>query len=257
MEWNLQYGGAQERLPGIIEAVRRHDPDILVLLEFRPERIIEVSLSLAALGYPYILNSQPPPRTNGILIASKAALVQLPEGRRTSSPHRWMEVSLEGSDLRVLAVHVPGASDLAGKMEFWQAIVDYAREAVELRDRRVMVGDLNTGLERDSEATPFLGTEQLSQLLDMGWRDVWREYHQVGREYSWISSSGKGMRTDNALASPHIQHPLWAKYSHQERESGLSDHSVLILDIMDRLNESGSRSSPLFRLGEGPGCTIG
>jgi exonuclease III len=257
MEWNLQYGGAQARLPGIIEAVRRHDPDILVLLEFRPERIIEVSLSLAALGYPYILNSQPPPRTNGILIASKTALVQLPEGRRTSSPHRWMEVTPEGSDLRVLAVHVPGASDLPGKMEFWQAIVDYAREAVELQDRRVMVGDFNTGLERDSEAIPFLGTEQLSELLDMGWRDVWREYHQIGREYSWISSSGKGMRTDNALVSPHVQHPLWAKYSHQERESGISDHSILILDIMDRLNESGSRSSPLFRLGEGPRCTIG
>ncbi|HQQ25098.1 MAG TPA: hypothetical protein PLR51_02330, partial [Methanomassiliicoccales archaeon] len=148
MEWNLQYGGAQERLPGIIEAVRRHDPDVLVLLEFRPERTIEVSLSLAALGYPFILNSQPPPRTNGILVASKSALVQLPGGTR-SSPHRWMEVSPEGSDLRVLAVHVPGASDLPGKMEFWQAILEYAREAVELRDRRIIVGDLSTGLARD------------------------------------------------------------------------------------------------------------
>lgn len=256
MEWNLQYGGAQERLPGIIEAVRRHDPDVLVLLEFRPERVIEISLSLAALGYPYILNSQPPPRTNGILIASKIALVQLPGGTR-SSPHRWMEVSPEGSDLRILAVHVPGASDLAGKMEFWQAMLEYARESSDLRDRRIIVGDLSTGLERDSEGMPFLGTEHLSSLLDLGWRDVWREYHQVAREYSWYSSSGKGMRTDHALASPHIQHPVWAKYSHQERESGISDHSILILDIMHRLNESGSRSSPLFRLGEGPGCTIG
>lgn len=257
MEWNLQYGGAQERLPGIIEAVRRHDPDVLVLLEFRPERIIEVSLSLAALGFPYILNSQPPPRTNGILVASKTPLVQLPGGRTRSAPHRWMEVSPEGSDLRILAVHVPGASDLQGKMEFWQALLDYAREAADLQDRCIIVGDLNTGLERDSEGTPFLGTEHLSKLLDMGWRDVWREYHQVAREYSWLSSSGKGMRTDHALASPHIQHPLWAKYSHQERESGISDHSILILDLMHRLNESGSRSSPLFRLGDGPGCTIG
>jgi len=257
MEWNLQYGGAQKRLPGIIEAVRRHDPDILVLLEFRPERIIEVSLSLASLGYPFMLNSQPPPRSNGILIASKSALVQLPGARTRSSPHRWMEVSPEGSDLRILALHVPGASDLPGKMEFWESILEYAREAADLRERRIIVGDLNTGLERDCEAPPFIGAEHLSELLDLGWRDVWREYHQVGREYSWFSSGGKGMRTDHALASPHIQHPLWAKYSHQERESGISDHSILIFEIMDRLNESGSRSSPLFRLGEGPGCSIG
>ena len=257
MEWNLQYGGAQERLPSILEAVRRHAPDLLVLLEFHPERVIEVSLSLTALGYPYILNSQPPPRTSGILVASKGALVQMEAPRVRSSPHRWMEVSPEGSDLRILAVHVPGASDLPGKMEFWQTLLEYGKEAVERKDRRVIIGDLSTGLERDSEGTPFLGTEHLAALLGMGWRDVWREYHQVAREYSWYSSSGKGMRTDHALASPHIHHPLWAKYSHQERESGISDHSILILDIMHKLSESGSRSSPLFRLDEGPGCIMG
>ncbi len=257
MEWNLQYGGAQERLPGILEAVRRHAPDLLVLLEFRPERVIEVSLSLTALGYPYILNSQPPPRTSGILVASKGALVQMEVPRVRSSPHRWMEVSPEGSDLRILAVHVPGASDLPGKMEFWQTLLEYGKEAVERKDRRVIIGDLSTGLERDSEGTPFLGTEHLVTLLGMGWRDVWREYHQLSREYSWRSSAGKGMRTDHALVSPQVHHPLWARYSHQEREGGLSDHSILILDIMPRLNGSGSRSSPIFRRGEDPECPIG
>lgn len=257
MEWNLQYGGAQERLPGILEAVRRHAPDLLVLLEFRPERVIEVSLSLTALGYPYILNSQPPPRTSGILVASKGALVQMEAPRVWSSPHRWMEVSPEGSDLRILAVHVPGASDLPGKMEFWQTLLEYGKEAVERKDRRVIIGDLSTGLERDSEGTPFLGTEHLVTLLGMGWRDVWREYHQLSREYSWRSSAGKGMRTDHALVSPQVHHPLWARYSHQEREGGLSDHSILILDIMPRLNGSGSRSSPIFRRGEDPECPIG
>ena len=93
MEWNLQYGGAQERLPGIIEAVRRHDPDILVLLEFRPERVIEVSLSLAALGYPYILELPASRRApTGYWSPPRSALVQLPGGKALSSPHRWMEV---------------------------------------------------------------------------------------------------------------------------------------------------------------------
>jgi exonuclease III len=256
MEWNLQFGGAQERLPGIIEAVRRHDPDLLVLLEFRSEKVIEVSLSLAALGYPYILNSQPPPRTNGILIASKCALRSVEGERSLTQRHRWLEVSPQGSDLRILAVHVPGASDMSGKIEHWQALLNYAKEAVELQNKAVIIGDLNTGLENDTEGLSFLGQEHLTALLGAGWRDVWREYHHISREYSWYSSAGKGMRTDHSLVSPHIRHPVWAKYSHRERETGLSDHSILILDIMHRMNESGSRSSPLFAGGGDEGCSI-
>ncbi|MCG7844583.1 MAG: endonuclease/exonuclease/phosphatase family protein [Methanomassiliicoccales archaeon] len=256
MEWNLQFGGAQERLPGIIEAVRRHDPDLIILLEFRPEKVIEVSLSLAALGYPYILNSQPPPRTNGILVASKSTLRVVDGEREITHGHRWLEVSPQGSDLRVLAVHVPGASDMAGKIEYWQALLNYAKEAVEVQGRAVIIGDLNTGLEQDTEGLSFVGQEHLLELLGMGWRDVWREYHQVSREFSWYSSSGKGMRTDHVLVSPHIRHPLWAKYSHPERENGLSDHSILILDIMHRMNESSSRSSPLFSNSGGEGCSL-
>ena len=257
MEWNLQYGGAQERLPGIIEVVRGHAPDILVLLEFRPEKIIEVSLSLAALGYPYILNSQPPVRTNGILVASKAPIKATRRGFIGNQSHRWMEVCLEGSDLNILTVHVPGASDLMGKMEHWHALSKYARDTIEAQERAVIIGDLNAGMEQDTEGMNFLGREYLSSMLGMGWRDVWREYHQLAKEYSWYSSEGKGMRTDHALASPSICHPLWAKYSHKEREAGLSDHSVLILDIMHRLNESGSRSSPVFCKELDKGCTIG
>ncbi len=257
MEWNLQYGGAQERLPGIIEAVRRHDPDLLVLLEFHPEKVIEISLSLAALGYHYILNSQPPPHTNGILVASKVSIQTTSEQRPTAHKYRWMEVTIDGSDLRILAVHVPGASDMTGKQEVWGSLLNYAQEVQEGQGRAVIMGDLNTGLEQDSEGLAFWGQEHLQALLDLGWRDVWREYHQVGREYSWYSSAGKGMRTDHALVSPHIRHPLWAKYSHRERESGLSDHSILILDIMHRMNESGSRSSPLFGSNEDRGCSVG
>lgn len=257
MEWNLQYGGAQERLPGIIEAVRGHSPDMLVLLEFRPERIIEVSLSLAALGYPYILNSQPPVRTDGILVASKAPIKATGRGCPANQSHRWMEVSLEGTDLNILTVHVPGASDLIGKMEHWHALSKYARDVIEGQERAVIIGDLNTGLEQDTEGMNFLGREYLSSMLALGWRDVWREYHQLAKEYSWYSSEGNGMRTDHALASPAIRHPVWAKYSHKEREAGLSDHSVLIMDIMHRLNESGSCSSPVYRKKMDEGCSSG
>ncbi|HSV42525.1 MAG TPA: hypothetical protein VLH13_03840, partial [Methanomassiliicoccales archaeon] len=60
------------------------------------------------------------------------------------------------------------------------------------------------------------------------------------REYSWYSSKGNGFRLDHVLATPYLDRPVWAKYSHQERERGLSDHSVLIFDIINKMNEDGS-----------------
>jgi exonuclease III len=257
MEWNLQFGGTHDHLPGIIEAIRRHDPDLLVLLEFRQERVIEICLSLATLNYSYVLNSQPPPRTNGILLASKMPIQAIEGERVRTQRHRWLESSPEGSDLRILAVHLPGASDLPGKMEHWEALMGYAREAVESQQRVVLIGDLGTGLEQDTEGPAYIGREHLSSILSLGWRDVWREYHQMAKEYSWYNSSGKGMRTDHALVSPAIRHPVWATYSHKEREMGLSDHSILILDLMSRMNESGSRSHPLYSSVKDQGCSIG
>lgn len=245
MEWNIRHGGSRDRLPGIITSLKDHDPDVVCLIEFRQERVIELTLALAKNGWPFILSSQPPQNTNGILIASKKGLEVLPATPDVPTQHRWLEVRPSRSDLRLLAVQVPSAQDLGLRASFWASLRRYATLRKEAGERAVIIGDLNTGLGTDSEGPSFLGDDDLMAVLDLGWRDVWREYHQKAREYSWFNSQGKGYRLDHVLVSPAIDTPVWAKYSHREREDGISDHSPLIFDLLNIISENGSVDNPL------------
>jgi exodeoxyribonuclease-3 len=246
MEWNIRHGSARDKLTGMINSIKDHDPDIIGLLEFRQERIIEISLALASIGWPYLLCSQPPQNTNGILVASKKPLEIVPrEHPDPELPHRWIEVVPTGSDLRVLMVHVPSVAEMDRRMKFWDDLISHARSMMEKHARAVIIGDLNTGLADDAEGAVFLGSDKLQALLDLGWRDVWREYRQKSKEFSWYGSKGQGYRNDHVLITPFIDRPVWAKYSHQERIDDISDHSPLILDILQRIGEGGMVQGPL------------
>jgi exonuclease III len=66
----------------------------------------------------------------------------------------------------------------------------------------------------------------------IGFCDLWRRRNPEGREFSWYSTRGNGFRIDHAFLSPALAGRAGAvRYSHEEREARLSDHSVLILDL--------------------------
>jgi len=61
---------------------------------------------------------------------------------------------------------------------------------------------------------------------------LWRRRYPDGREFSWYSTRGNGFRIDHAFLSPVLAGRAGAiRYSHDERTSGLSDHSALLLDL--------------------------
>jgi exodeoxyribonuclease III len=66
------------------------------------------------------------------------------------------------------------------------------------------------------------------------WVDAWRKFHRKPSyvDYTWYMPGGKGFRLDYAFLSPKLGDKLKAaRYSPLERESGLSDHSMLIVEI--------------------------
>jgi len=75
--------------------------------------------------------------------------------------------------------------------------------------------------------------------LHAGWIDTWRHVHGRASEYTWYSRrrgglSGNGYRLDHAFVTPTLLPFVRdCRYSHAEREAGLSDHSLLILEIED------------------------
>jgi exodeoxyribonuclease III len=141
-----------------------------------------------------------------------------------------LELSLPDLQARLLCVHIPTAGDKSGKLSFWNALNEYARD---LRDvRALIVGDFNTGLPVDAEGTPFIYSEKMAELLDIGWIDAWRQRYLTGKEYTWFSNANKGFRLDYAFTSPMMDGALMDVYhSHREREEGHSDHSMLVVTL--------------------------
>lgn len=234
IEWNIKHGGSVERIPKILDSILKHDADVVVISEFRSSRQDHLVNGLAAGGYSNYISSDPGPGKNGIFIASKVKLRHIPTSYiHEEAKQRWLEIEIEELNCRLLCLHVPGAGDAWGKEPFWRAVLEYAKDNLE--GRSMMIGDFNTGLGLDTQGTPFVLSECMESLLDMGWVDVWRTMNPGVRDYTWYSSAGNGFRLDYLFASPSILNEVReVGHSHEEREKGFSDHSLLFATIIEQ-----------------------
>lgn len=228
MEWNIRHGGSRERLNGIIETVRHHNPDILVLTEFRKNPVEpQLRLSLEEMGYVHQIASDIPERVNGILVVSK---IKMKSEVDPICMHRLLPVRFPSLDLHLLALHIPGSGDKWDKRECWDRVIDYAKRHNE--ERVVLIGDYNTGLTIDAEGAPFTLGEKMRELQSVGFIDGWRSRNSDAKGYTWWSTAKNGFRLDYAYLSPPLASELleiW--HSHEERMQGFSDHSSIIIVI--------------------------
>jgi exonuclease III len=228
MEWNIRHGGSTGRLPSIIKTIREHNPDILVLTEFR-RNTCELILrsALTDMGYEFQVVSDVPEKTNGILVAAKMEMQQETD---PVTMHRLLPMYVPLLDLHLLGAHIPGSGDKWDKRECWDRVLDYAKRH---GDKRTMIiGDFNTGLPEDAEGTPFALPEKMQELRDSSYIDAWRSLHRLERGYTWWSTAGNGFRLDYAYLSPPLASMLSdARHSHRERLEGYSDHSSLLVVI--------------------------
>jgi len=233
LTWNILHGGGQ-RIPEIVLALLEHDADAIALSEYRPSRGGSIRGVLAHHGYTHQLCTDPPARTNGLLVASRLPLDPIPH---PEPPHGMTHRFLAGrlgppvSPTNLLFVHIPEVRRSSKKPAAWRYLLDRARE---LRDApAVVLGDLNTGRHRlDEEGRTFTCTALLGQLETMGYADAWRLLHPEIKEFTWFSHEGGGFRIDHAhISRPLIPRLRAARYSHAEREGKLSDHSTLIVDL--------------------------
>ena len=129
------------------------------------------------------------------------------------------------------------------KKLFWQALLRYAKDAMDEGQNAVITGDFNTGLN-SVDKTPagegFYLSECMQELKDLTdkdgrkWVDAWRKFHRKPShtDYTWFSPGGEGYRLDYAFVSPALGDKVkGARCSDLERQKGQSDHAMLITDI--------------------------
>jgi len=226
LAWNIRQGGGS-RLKAISAALMRHEADVLVISEFRGgDAAGRLRVALAKLGYGHMTAMTPPPHRNGVLIAALNPLNELgPVCGGVAEPYRMVGAEIAG--LRLCGVYMP---NMLAKVPYWRGLI--ARLAWERGDA-LAIGDFNTCRAYVDEPGAIDATAYfLDEIAAAGFRDLWRHRYPEGREYSWYSHRGNGLRIDHAFLSPCLAARAGAiRYSHDERLAGLSDHSPLILDL--------------------------
>jgi exodeoxyribonuclease-3 len=229
LAWNIRQGGGS-RLPGIAEALKRHDAEIVVLSEYRGgPSASRLSGALHSLGYRHATTVLPPPGRNGVLVAARRPFREHGAvGVGLREPYRM--VSVDFDMFRLIGVYMP---NLLVKIPYWEALITAL--SLQSPNRALAIGDFNTCRAYVDEAGAIDATAHYMDAIEqIGFRDLWRHRHPRQREYSWFSTRNNGFRIDHAFLSHELAACAGSvHYSHEERIAGLSDHSPLILELAD------------------------
>ena len=241
LAWNIQHGGGA-RLPRIVEELSAYDADVIALTEFRaaPGKILREGLRER--GWPFVETTNPAGNENGIAVFSRTPIERLrrpPAAREHRT--RWLDLHLAEYGFGVGVLHIMAAGSAKNhptnlaKVRFWDALL----AAAEARLQRpfLFVGDWNTGAHRlDEKGKTYVCAGHFTKLSESGWIDLWRS-HNSETEWTWYSKlkggvRGNGFRLDHAFATPSLRPRIVScRYSHAEREAGISDHSITIVEV--------------------------
>src|ERR1041385_1594809 len=186
---NIRHGGGR-RIPGLLEYLVGLSPDVLVITEFHENAggaILRHGLFKHSLVHQ--ASSEPPPGSNGVLIASRLPFetIQQLSGDQTDR-HRWLEGSFPGFGL--IASYFPLD---APKLKYWSWYFGEVRS----RDERpfVLAGDFNTGKNHvDEDGATFFGSEYMERMEGAGWTDSWRRMNPEVRDHTWGSPKKRPVR---------------------------------------------------------------
>jgi exodeoxyribonuclease-3 len=251
--WNVN--SVRQRLPHLLEWVRQHAPDVVLLQETKCVNDQFPAMELEELGYNLALHGQK--TFNGVAILSRYPLsdiiTALPNNE-TDEQCRYIEavVSLpQNQAMRVASVYVPNgqapdSEKFAYKLQFLEKL--HAHLATLLRYEEVLVvgGDYNIAPEALDVFNPqklagsicFHPDERAAwrRLIYLGFYDAFRMKYPNLQQFSWWDyragqfDRDEGLRIDHLLLSPQAADIL--------QDCGI--------DVMPRRAEKASDHAPVW-----------
>ena len=238
VSWNIDSlkGGPEK----IVAAVLHQQPTLVAFQEFpsgnKPgSNAVAVERMLATEGLvPFRREAKARPFRTIVFGPAETRLVAAPPELEGDDPF-WVDVQFGGVGLSAAHIAIPQNAGLR-EMHWRTALSLIASKA---DTAHILIGDLNTTRHGiDQEGATISGDHFLRTLEAAGWRDAWRATHAapVPREYSWyykkIGFKEIGFRFDQAWLSPALApRLLGARMNHEVREQGLSDHSMLVVEL--------------------------
>ena len=248
--WNVN--SLKVRLPQVLDWLGQHAPDVLVLQEIKQPTDAFPADEFTAAGYSSHANGQK--TYNGVAVVSK----QAPKDIVTDFPgfddpqRRILASTIAGT--RVVNLYVPngqavGSDKYDYKLRWLRALKEFVVDEQRRHQRLVVLGDFNIAPadedvydpEKWGDAILCSPAERaaLAEILDTGLVDVFRNFDQEEKTFSWwdYRAAGfrrnAGLRIDLILASAALSADCIASYVDKEPRSWErpSDHAPVVAEF--------------------------
>ena len=224
----------KERGRRLIDYLAGLDADVIGLGEMTRSNAETFQLGFETLGYTHRCFKAPegPKGSIGVVSRVQPASMRIAYMQARSGHDgipRLAQLQLRGLDLTF--VYLPNH---AKKLPYFKRLLRDGRELVRNESAAALIGDFNTG-DREDYGGPkgiFIGQEEFDGLKRMGFRDVMLDANPGGREWTWMSTFGNGFRLDQSLGTRRFADRVRdAHYDHTPRETRLTDHSAMVIDL--------------------------
>ncbi len=248
--WNVN--SLKVRLPHVLDWIDQHGPDALVLQEIKQVTEAFPADAFSELGYESIASGQK--TYNGVAVIARRA----PEDPVTDFPgfddpqRRILATTIDG--VRVINLYVPNGSEVgsekyAYKLGWLAALRSFLEDEMKAHDKLVVLGDFNIAPadedvydpEKWGDAILCSPKERaaLEALLDLGLTDVFRNFDQPEKTFSWWDyrafgfRRNAGLRIDLILASAPMNEACTASYVDKEPRAleRPSDHAPVVAEF--------------------------
>lgn len=248
--WNVN--SLKVRLPHVLEWLDAHGADVLVLQEIKQVTEVFPADELKAAGYESIASGQK--TYNGVAVLARDLPVDpITDFPGFEDPQRRILAATIG-DVRVINIYIPNGSEVgsekyAYKLSWLEALHGFLEDELAKHEKLVVMGDFNIAPadadvydpEKWGEAILCSPKERaaLQGLLGLGLTDVFRNFEQPEKAYSWwdYRAAGfrrnAGLRIDLILTSDALTRTCTTSYVDKEPRGWErpSDHAPVVAEF--------------------------
>jgi exodeoxyribonuclease-3 len=248
--WNVN--SLNVRLPHVLEWLASASPDVLVLQEIKQLTEKFATEAFAELGYNAVASGQK--TYNGVAVISRGeAMDQVTDFPGFEDPQRRiLAATIDG--VRVVNLYIPNGQSVGSekyeyKLNWLGALERFLAAELKTHDKLVVLGDFNIAPEdRDVYDAEKWGEDilcspperaALASLMELGLADVFRQFDQPEKTFSWwdYRAAGfrrnAGLRIDLILATAALTTACEASYIDREPRTWErpSDHTPVIAEF--------------------------
>jgi exodeoxyribonuclease-3 len=248
--WNVN--SLNVRLPHVLEWLGSAEPDVLVLQEIKQVTEAFSEASFVEAGYLAVASGQK--TYNGVAVVSRnRSTDHVTDFPGFEDPQRRiLAATIDG--VRVINLYVPnghsvGSEKYEYKLGWLAALRNFLEDELKTHEKLVVLGDFNIApadqdvydAEKwgDDILCSPLEREALGELLKLGLTDVYRNFEQPEKAFSWWDyrragfQRNAGLRIDLILTSDAMTAACQASYIDREPRTWErpSDHTPVIAEF--------------------------